>query len=60
MRWAALLAAAMLVMVAVTSCTETGCKAEQLKCNDRCGEGALGKLCKDVCTFKYNQCLNKK
>ena len=34
------------------------CEVERQECNNTCGDGLLGGLCKDACTIQYNTCRN--
>ena len=49
-----------LAIVTTAGCAQTECKSRQWQCNDRCGNGIVGKLCQDVCTVRYNTCLRRK
>jgi hypothetical protein len=39
-------------------CDSVKCKVDRWKCDDACGDGLLGKVCQDVCTWEYNSCVN--
>ena len=39
----------------LTGCVDE-CKNTFEDCNYSCGEGLLSKLCKEKCTYDYNQC----
>lgn len=47
------------LILGLASCQSTECRIERWKCNDKCGDGTLGKLCQDACSLEYNFCLKE-
>ena len=41
----------------IAGCTqEDPCQTEFEQCNYDCGEGVFSSICKEKCTYNYNQC----
>jgi len=58
---AILIVSILMGIVFLSGCTNPldPCEQQLSDCNHACGEGILAGLCKEKCTYDYNQCKNK-
>jgi len=56
--FAVLVAGVLATFVFASDCTATmdPCEKQLQDCNHACGEGVLAGICKEKCTYDYNQC----
>jgi hypothetical protein len=59
--FAILIASVLVSVVFMSGCTNPidPCEQQLQDCNHACGDGILSGICKEKCTYDYNQCKSK-